>query len=98
MICDILNCARRLAAFPGAPRPGTFFPFLCLFDESAKTGCESFRVSQKCEMGAFSVVTLRVSTLKLLIPPFLRSIEIPMPSFLTDPPLFMAVEKKNEKS
>jgi hypothetical protein len=49
-------------------------------------------------MGAFSVVILRVSTLKLPIPPFLRSIEIPMPSFLTDPPGNGFFCKGNEKN
>ena len=42
---------------------------------TAKRLGDTFLVSQKSEMGAFSVVTLRVATLKLPIPSFSRFIE-----------------------
>ena len=48
-----------------------------LYGAPAKTPGASFRVSQKPGKGAFSVVTLRVATLKLPMPSFLRSIENP---------------------
>ena len=46
-------------------------------DAPAKSPDHSFCVSKKSGKGAFSVVTLRVSTLKLPLPSFFRSIKNP---------------------
>ena len=62
--------------------------FSCFFGIWRKRQKErqDFSYFAKSEMGAFSAVTLRVTTLKLPIPSFLRSFKNCQPSLLSFPP------------
>ena len=88
---------KNLTSFPGfVKRGGRVFGRFCLSghaDGTAKTPGASFRVSQKPGKGAFSVVTLRVATLKLPMPSFLRSIENP-PAATFGSAVYAAVRRK----